>query len=184
MFRWVVSLNSYNKKNILFKTFSPEFSVKQYTERHEPDFNTFMHNAVKWPQGFKSMFGHFTTLCMKGLMSSTIASTFIKVVNSFLTSTNMLHSTRMCSVRSFIVINFAKVVLELVKDISEMFINSICHNSILLLQLLSKQLPLQRLTVLVFLQPLSLHLLLPIITITKILMIIINNSDSKVYMMI
>ena len=28
-----------------------------------------MHNIVKWPniQGFYSMFGNFTTLCLKGL---------------------------------------------------------------------------------------------------------------------
>ena len=76
-------------------------------------------------------------------MSSVIASDFIKVVNSFLTSTNMLQDTKTSSVCSVIVINFAKVVLELVKDISETFINLICHNSILLLQPLPKRLPLQ-----------------------------------------
>ena len=44
MFHWVVSLNSYTKKNISFKTSSLEFSVKQYTERHENDFNEQRHS--------------------------------------------------------------------------------------------------------------------------------------------
>ena len=52
-------------------------------------------------------------------MSSVIASNFMKVVNSFLTSTNMLQGTRTSSVCSVIAINFAKVVLELAKDILE-----------------------------------------------------------------
>ena len=76
-------------------------------------------------------------------MSSVIASDFIKVVNSFLTSTNMLQDTKTSSVCSVIAINFAKLVLELAMHILETFINLIYHNLILLLQPLLKRLPLQ-----------------------------------------
>ena len=84
----------------------------------------------------------------------------------------------MCSV---IAINFAKVVAGLLKDISEAFINSICHNLILLLQLLPKRLPLQPLTILVFLQSPALHLLLPLITISTTSTTTTNNDNKNTH---
>ena len=42
--------------------------VRSKLETQSNFLNPFMHNVVKWPNiHFSGMFGHFTTLCLKGL---------------------------------------------------------------------------------------------------------------------